>query len=235
MADEGVAASHGSPGFDVESADVVRALWKGLNEASGAWIIVIRQDAVVTHANAAILAALGVTAEQAIGNHVSEILPKAIAAERMAYYHQVATTGIAMCLEGFVGGSLVRCSISPIPPAHPSGLPHTLCISRPIAMDESEPSTCTRTKTDDLGPLGRLSDREVEVLRLIGRGLTTAQIARELHRSVKTIEWHRVSLGSKLGASNRVELARWAIRFGLTSAFPPAAGSEAAIETDAPK
>ena len=68
----------------------------------------------------------------------------------------------------------------------------------------------------DLGPLAHLTEREMQVLRLIGLGLSTQEIAERMHRSKKTIEWHRVSLGSKLDVTNRVELARLALRAGLT-------------------
>ena len=69
---------------------------------------------------------------------------------------------------------------------------------------------------NDFGSLSVLTEREFEVLAFIGEGLSTAEIAQRLHRSVKTVEWHRRLLGSKLGATNRVELARIAIRAGLT-------------------
>ncbi len=69
---------------------------------------------------------------------------------------------------------------------------------------------------NDLGPLSALTERELEVLAFIGEGLSTAEIAQRLHRSTKTVEWHRRLLGSKLNATNRVELARIAIRAGLT-------------------
>ncbi len=64
--------------------------------------------------------------------------------------------------------------------------------------------------------MSALTERELEVLAFIGEGLATAEIARRLHRSAKTVEWHRRSLGSKLRVTNRVELARIAIRAGLT-------------------
>jgi hypothetical protein len=72
-----------------------------------------------------------------------------------------------------------------------------------------------RARNDDTGALNVLTTREIEILCLIGEGFSTADIAKHLHRSVKTIEWHRVALGTKLGISNRVELARIAIRAGL--------------------
>lgn len=61
----------------------------------------------------------------------------------------------------------------------------------------------------------QLTDREREVLALIAEGLTVPEIARRLHRSRKTIESHRLSLGRKLGVENRVKLARLAIQAGL--------------------
>ena len=63
--------------------------------------------------------------------------------------------------------------------------------------------------------LKKLTPREREVLTLVAQGLTLAEIAEKLHRSLKTIETHRLALGKKMGASNRVELARLAIAAGL--------------------
>lgn len=60
-----------------------------------------------------------------------------------------------------------------------------------------------------------LTSRQREILALIGQGLSTEEIAKRLHRTVKTIESHRSMLGKKLGARNRVELALIAIRSGV--------------------
>jgi DNA-binding NarL/FixJ family response regulator len=53
-----------------------------------------------------------------------------------------------------------------------------------------------------------LSDRELEVLRLIARGLKTGEIARTLNRSVHTVETHRASIKRKLGLKTSGELAK---------------------------
>jgi len=58
--------------------------------------------------------------------------------------------------------------------------------------------------------LDQLSPREREVLRLIARGYTYREAARELVLSVKTIETHVSNVLRKLQLSNRRELARWA-------------------------
>lgn len=59
--------------------------------------------------------------------------------------------------------------------------------------------------------IGRLSDRELEVFRLLGQGYAPRHIAEQLHLSVKTIESHRRHLKQKLGVENSTELTRYAI------------------------
>ncbi|MBX3373727.1 MAG: PAS domain-containing protein [Phycisphaeraceae bacterium] len=60
-----------------------------------------------------------------------------------------------------------------------------------------------------------LTERQREILSMIGAGLTTAEIAERLHRTAKTVESHRMVLGKRLGARNRVELALMAVEAGL--------------------
>lgn len=60
-------------------------------------------------------------------------------------------------------------------------------------------------------PVDRLSDRELEVLELLGRGFGTKEIASELHLSVKTIETHRAHIKEKLGFRDAGEMVRFAI------------------------
>ncbi|MCU1504603.1 MAG: DNA-binding response regulator [Ilumatobacteraceae bacterium] len=61
------------------------------------------------------------------------------------------------------------------------------------------------------GHPGNLSDREVEVLRLIALGYTTAEIAQQLFISGRTVESHRASIHQKLLLSSRAELVRYAL------------------------
>ncbi len=57
----------------------------------------------------------------------------------------------------------------------------------------------------------RLSDRELEVLQMIGRGLGTAQIAETLHLSVKTVETYRERIKDKLRLATAADLLKYAI------------------------
>jgi DNA-binding NarL/FixJ family response regulator len=60
------------------------------------------------------------------------------------------------------------------------------------------------------GDDGGLSPRELDVVKLVARGLTNAEIARQLFISVGTVKTHLGSVLTKLGARNRVEIAAWA-------------------------
>lgn len=64
-------------------------------------------------------------------------------------------------------------------------------------------------------PYGSLTDRELEVFRLIGNGRTTAEIAGLLHRSVHTIETYRQRIKTKLDLRTSAELARAAAQWVL--------------------
>jgi two-component system, NarL family, response regulator FusR len=63
------------------------------------------------------------------------------------------------------------------------------------------------------GPIASLSEREFEVLHLIGLGFGTREIAKKLNRSVKTIEAHQANIKEKLNVRNGKELMRFAIQW----------------------
>ena len=65
------------------------------------------------------------------------------------------------------------------------------------------------------GPPDNLSEREVDVLRLIALGHTNAEIAAQLYISVRTVETHRGHISQKLLLSTRAELVRYALDRGL--------------------
>ena len=67
----------------------------------------------------------------------------------------------------------------------------------------------------DRAPHEILSDREYQVLCMIGSGKTVTQIAEELTLSVKTISTYRVRILEKLKMNNNAEMTRYAIKEGL--------------------
>jgi len=67
-----------------------------------------------------------------------------------------------------------------------------------------------RNETRD--PVEQLTDRELEIFKLIGAGVTTGAIAEQLFLSTHTIDTHRENIKRKLGAKNGAELSRLAIQ-----------------------
>jgi two-component system response regulator NreC len=65
------------------------------------------------------------------------------------------------------------------------------------------------------GPPDDLSEREVEVLRLIALGHTNGEIAQQLFLSTRTVETHRAHIQQKIRRTTRAELVRYALEHGL--------------------
>jgi DNA-binding CsgD family transcriptional regulator len=63
-----------------------------------------------------------------------------------------------------------------------------------------------------------LSDKELEILRLIGKGYRTHEIARMLLISERTVETHRVHLRQKLNLRGAKDLLQYAIRWNQAGA-----------------
>ncbi len=75
---------------------------------------------------------------------------------------------------------------------------------RKLVAGRNEPS---------ISPVDCLSDRELEVFHLIGKGHGTRQISERLHLSVKTIETYRAHIKDKLNLVDAAELLQYAIRW----------------------
>ena len=65
------------------------------------------------------------------------------------------------------------------------------------------------------GPPDDLTEREVEILRLIALGHTNSEIAAQLYLSVRTVESHRAHIQQKIRLTSRAELVHYALEHGL--------------------
>ena len=89
-------------------------------------------------------------------------------------------------------------------------------LSREIYVSEEIANRMLRkmvggTAVVERSPMDSLSDREFEVLRRMGEGQSTRQVAQELHLSVKTVETHQARLKEKLSLRSSRELVQYAI------------------------
>jgi two-component system response regulator NreC len=71
------------------------------------------------------------------------------------------------------------------------------------------------TKASPTQPINILSDRELQVLRLVARGYSSAQIAKQIAVGVKTVETYRSRFAEKLGLRTRSDVIRFAVQMGL--------------------
>jgi DNA-binding NarL/FixJ family response regulator len=68
------------------------------------------------------------------------------------------------------------------------------------------------------GPESKLTDRELEVMRLFGEGWSTEEISQRLHLSPKTVDVHRAHIKDKLGFNSTPEFQRFAIQWAASQA-----------------
>lgn len=137
-------------------------------------------------------------------------------------------------------GRQVQCDVWPLPESFGQGAGHepwflVLAVEGRFdpseggsgSSSESEPTYASSPQAQrfttlapmlaELGALSALTARELEVLALIGQGMATREIAESLGRSPRTVERHCDAIHKKLGTSNRVQMARYAMRAGLTA------------------
>lgn len=201
----------------VSEADVV---WTSLSQDTNLPVVVVDVNGTIEFANPP-AAQLLESGSPLVGRRLSEFYNEDLAAEMLVHVREAATGRGPVMVEGMIKGRMYRttCRVMAAQPGRPG---RVLMVSRLAAsVFQDGGANIVRTRTIDAGPLSNLTAREVEILKLIGVGLSTAQIAKKLGRSVKTVEWHRVSLGDKLGVTNRVELARIAIAAGMVGLDEP--------------
>lgn len=161
--------------------------------------------------------------ESVIGKTLFEIgFPQEWANERIALIHDVISTGKRRLLRTVWNGKQQFSWISPIGGDEESPTDRVLVVTRRIPTSHEEEFLIgdeievVHSGVICLGELSALTPRELQVLALLGQGLSIKDIAATLHRSVKTIENHRESIGRKLKRTRGVELAGIARSAGLT-------------------
>ncbi len=190
--------------------------WNALVYDTGCVVAVHDHDGRCLFANEPTARLLGKSRDSIIGTGFHDHFSREFADERVRFIRRALTARQPLAVVDMVGGRRLVSSIRPI---QVEGEGRGLVLVTAIVVGATDlhepPPDHFEPRFVDSGPLSQLTAREIEVLKLIGQGLTTARIAEMLRRSAKTIEAHRASLGLKLGASNRVQLARIAIELGL--------------------
>ncbi|MGQ0509702.1 MAG: PAS domain S-box protein [Betaproteobacteria bacterium] len=157
---------------------------------------------------------LGKTLAQLQGRHNSEIWPEALALRHRHADESVLRRDSPVQMVSRIpraDGSIARLLVVKFPLADQTGASGIAGIGFEIAADEA----MARPREDSLE---RLSDRELQVLRLIVDGFTSADVAAQLSLSPKSVDTYRSRVMAKLQISDLPGLVKFAIRQGLTSA-----------------
>jgi len=147
--------------------------------------------------------------------------PQEWARERLELFKKIRDTGESVLLRTIWHGKQQFSWMSLIKGDEEYSLDRILVITRRIAAGEESQYLLEgehdvfQSNIMCLGELKSLTPREVEVLSLLGQGMTIKEIATALFRSVKTIENHRESIGRKLKKTRGIELAVIAQSAGL--------------------
>ncbi len=91
-------------------------------------------------------------------------------------------------------------------------------LSQNMSEKVTEVFSCRRRRADDT-TLGKLTDREFEVFRLLGQGLTTREIGQRLSLSTKTVETHRLHVREKLHLKTGAALIKYALHWAGAQAL----------------
>jgi DNA-binding CsgD family transcriptional regulator len=197
------------------------AVWKIIEGDSMIGVAVIDLNGLLLYINeAAAKAYADRPPGELIGQRIQGLLPDpALGDEMVENGRRCLEAGRSMELRRVWRGRHHYVTYSPLPidESEDDDQPDRfLCVAKLGAMPPASGANLElHTSFIELGPLKELTPRELEVLALIGQGLRVAEIAKLLHRSERTIEKHRESIGRKLDSTDRVELALIARRAGL--------------------
>lgn len=163
----------------------------------------------------------GVKGTDAMGYTWNDLFPAPLVEERLQVLRDILADGEPRYVRSIYFGLQVitRYDLIGTLPGVAGGERVFLCVTRhePRALGSGtlDGVRIVEPKLHHLGPLARLTPRELELLALVAEGMSITEIAETLQKSVHTVNEQRLSLGRKLGAQDRVRLAEIARDAGL--------------------
>lgn len=200
------------------------AVWKSLSSEPGTGIAVLDAEGTILFLNqqtSTIYFGGKKTIEELVGRRLGDFFPESWTKERLALLDDVERTGENRMLRTiWLGYQVISCVHGLASSTPGRRFDKFLVIARRCRGEVfnatgAKAEQFIESKVASLGPLDALSDRELEVLAFLAQGLSAKEIAAKIHRSVRTVEGHRLSVGRKLKTDDRVQLARIAKRAGL--------------------
>jgi DNA-binding CsgD family transcriptional regulator len=167
----------------------------------------------VRFANRAFAALIDKEGQSLSGMTPEQWMPGPAGAERAAAVAKVVESGKPLRASEVIRGRRFLLTLRPVERSRWGRGVLMILSTRAVSTDEARSLHAFEHK--DLGRLAELTKREMEILSMIARGLSQKQIAEKLHRTLKTVEAHRASLGRKLGVRKNIQLVQLAVEAGL--------------------
>lgn len=202
-----------APHFDPAS------IWNALSKTAGVGISIMNSDGGLLFINdTSKILFFDRDEVDYVGKTIRDFHPPEFVEERLELIGQVLETKQPVAIQHIYHGRKIESTVWPLRDVSPP-------FNRVIVVTHIEASEapwcpaagCRTFSTQfiDLGPLKILTKRELEVLALLGHGLSVPKVASILHRSPKTIERHKDSIGQKLKMRGQSELVALVTSMGL--------------------
>ncbi|GJQ29115.1 MAG: hypothetical protein HBSAPP03_09990 [Phycisphaerae bacterium] len=195
------------------------AAWAALRDDVGAFVALLSRAGGFVHTGPGVADVLGGSHAFPPGVTFETLFGPDFAAERSAAITRACAGEKPVRLLSMINGVLLTESYRALGTLRADAA--VLWTARPVSLEGDFPAFAAPerevARVHHLGPLATLTERELELLHHIGMGRTSDETAKLMHRSTRTVEWHRASLGQKLRCENRVQLARIAVRAGLSA------------------
>lgn len=193
-------------------------IWQALSSDPTVGVSVVSADGTIVYVNErSAQLFLGMESERAIGHTLDELFPKEWSHERVKLIQNLCQTGKPVGLRSIWKGRRIYSFLYPVT-GDSGACDRALVVTHDGEVDDQQTpwgEPFIESEFVELGPLDVLSQRELEVLALVGQGMRIRDVAHTLYRSEKTIDKHRTAIGRKLNASDRVDLAKIAQTAGL--------------------
>lgn len=194
-------------------------MWAALSQTPGVGVSITDAEGRLLFVNDTALVLFEQTTDvDYAGKRISDFHPPQYVRERLAWIGQVLADRKPLSVTHIYRGRKITSTVWPIRDAAPP-------FNRVLVISQSEsngdgprlPETCETVRSEyiGLGPLSVLTRRELEVAILLGHGMNVPKVARLLHRSPKTIQRHKASIGTKLKIHGQAELVQIVTAMGL--------------------
>ncbi len=198
----------------------VASLWTALSQSPGIGVSITDVSGRLLFVNDTTKVLFSETTDiDYTGKSIADFHPPEFVAERLAMIRRVVEQSRTLRIRHVYRGRRIESTLWPIQDKRPPFnrvivVSHLNRFELPLQTDSHAIETVT-TNYIDLGSLDVLSRRELEVLIMLGHGLSVPKTAAILHRSPKTIQRHKASISEKLGVRGQAELVQIVTELGL--------------------